>query len=424
MKNLLKRIILDFHNRPLPPFKKRHADVPPDIEKIITIIGPRRAGKTYYLFQIMDKLGKQGIERKRILYLNLEDERIELNGNYDLIIESYLELYPDIDIAKSYLFFDEIQELHGWEKFIRRLQDTHTKHIFLTGSNSKLLSKEIATSLRGRSISFEIFPLSFSEFLDFKGIDSKDTYSTRNASAIGNAFEDYLLWGGYPELTGMDSHLKAQVMQEYFNVMIYRDLTERYGTRDVSILKYLIKRLISSFTKEFSVNKLYNDLKSRGLSISKNHIYKTVEQIFSVYMLANVEKYDPSVIKREMSNKKVFLYDNGLVSAASYSPFEDRGKLMENLVFSHLRRSAEDIFFMKNGWECDFLTFQKGDKPLLIQVTNHLNQDNYRREIKGLENARKKIPDAETLLISGQIDKNLAVPEWITTSRITDWLLA
>jgi len=104
MKSLLKRIILDFHNRPLPPFKKRHTDVPPDIEKIITIIGPRRAGKTYYLFQIMDKLEKQGIERKRILYLNLEDERIELNGNYDLIIESYLELYPDIDIAKSYLF--------------------------------------------------------------------------------------------------------------------------------------------------------------------------------------------------------------------------------------------------------------------------------------------------------------------------------
>jgi len=115
---------------------------------------------------------------------------------------------------------------------------------------------------------------------------------------IGNAFEDYLLWGGYPELTGMDSHLKVQVMQEYFNVMIYRDLTERYDIRDVSILKYLIKRLISSFTKEFSVNKLYNDLKSRGLSISKNHIYKTVEQIFSVYMLANVEKYDPSVIKK------------------------------------------------------------------------------------------------------------------------------
>ena len=159
MKKILKRIIKDFHNRSLPDFKFRQADVPLNLDKIVTIVGPRRAGKTYYLFQLITELERQGVARNRILYLNFEDERLELEGRHDLIIEAYLELYPELDLSLSYFFFDEIQELDLWEKFVRRLFDTVTKRIFLTGSNAKLLSGEIATSLRGRSLSFEIMPL-------------------------------------------------------------------------------------------------------------------------------------------------------------------------------------------------------------------------------------------------------------------------
>ena len=276
MKKVLKRIIKDFHNRPLPDFKSRQADIPLNLNKIITIVGPRRAGKTYYLFQLITELERQGVARNRILYLNFEDERLELEGRHDLIIEAYLELYPELDLSLSYFFFDEIQELDLWEKFVRRMFDTVTKRIFLTGSNARLLSREIATSLRGRSLSFEIMPLSFKEFLSFKEIDAQDIYSTKNISLIQNAFGEYLLWGGYPEIVGIEEHFKPQVLQEYFNVMLYRDLLERYSIKDVSILKYLMKRLIASFTKEFSVNKLYNELRSRGISISKDRIYRVV----------------------------------------------------------------------------------------------------------------------------------------------------
>ena len=424
MKKILKRIIKDFHNRPLPDFRLRQADVPLSLDKIITIVGPRRAGKTYYLFQLIAELERQGIARNRILYLNFEDERLELEGRHDLIIEAYLELYPELDLSLSYFFFDEIQELDLWEKFVRRMFDTVTQRIFLTGSNAKLLSGEIATSLRGRSLSFEIMPLSFKEFLSFKEIDAQDIYSTKNMSLIQNAFEEYLLWGGYPEIVGIEERFKPQVLQEYFNVMLYRDLLERYAIKDVSILKYLMKRLIASFTKEFSVNKLYNELRSRGISISKDRIYRIVDQIFSVYMLAYVEKHDPSVTKRAMSNKKIYLFDNGFAAVTQYFFLEDRGKLLENLVFAHLRAQTDELYFLKNGWECDFVAFTTAKQPLIIQVTERLGSDNLNREIKGLEMAKKRIPNSKGLLLTAELDQAVDLPDWCDVMPISTWLLA
>ena len=424
MKQILKTIIKDFHLRPLPPFKPRHLDVPLDLGKIITIIGPRRAGKTWYLFQLIESLEKSGIKREQILYLNFEDERLDFDAGYDQILDAYLELYPDQKLENLYIFFDEIQEIPEWEKYVRRLYDTVTRKIFLTGSNAKLLSKEIATSLRGRSLSFEMMPLSFPEFLSFKNIDSKDINSTKNRAKIQSSFNEYLTWGGYPELVDMESRFKADILQEYFNVMLYRDLMDRYGIRDVSILKYIIKSLIGSFTKEFSVNKLYNDLKSRGIKIGKDSIYQLMDQVFSIYMVACVEKYDPAVVKREMSNKKIYLYDNGIASAIRYTFSEDRGKLLENLVFTGIRRATESVFFLKNGYECDFVVFPETDKPVLIQVKEILNKDNVNREITGLEKAGKRVKNSRSILIAGDmaLPPNM-LPEWVEVIPAYEWLL-
>ena len=424
MKNLIKRIILDFHNRPYPSYKLRHAVFPRGLEKIITIIGPRRAGKTYFLFQIMDKLEQQGVPRHHMLYLNFEDERLDFADNYDPIIEAWQELYPELDISQTYFFFDEIQEAPNWEKFIRRLYDSKSRHIVLTGSNARMLSKDIATSLRGRNFAVEIMPLSFREFLEFKAIDPADRYSTQNSVLIQNAFEEYMRWGGYPELVALEPYYKSRILQEYFNVMIFRDLVERYRVKDVALLKYVIKRLISSFSKEFSVNKIFNEMKTRGLSVNKNQIYQMVEQIFSIYILAPVEKYNPSIVKREMSNKKVYLYDNGLVSITKDAAIEERGKLLENLVFSQLRRHTEALYFLKNGWECDFLVVARGKAPWLLQVVDHLHDDNYRREFKGLCASKKLFPQAKPILLYGQKDKHLSLPEGIEGMIISDWLLS
>jgi predicted AAA+ superfamily ATPase len=142
MKDILKRIIFDFHETPLPAFRRRTLEVPLDLGKIITVIGPRRAGKTYFLYQLMADLKHHGIAGHQMLYLNFEDERLDLEGNNDVIFDAYRELYPNQDLTKVYIFFDEIQELSGWEKFIRRIGDSVSKNIFLTGSNAKLLSRK------------------------------------------------------------------------------------------------------------------------------------------------------------------------------------------------------------------------------------------------------------------------------------------
>lgn len=424
MKKTLKRIIKDFHTRPLPGFRPRQLRVPLDLGKIVTIVGPRRAGKTWYFFQLMAALEAQGIKREQCLYLNFEDERLELEGGYDQILDAYLELYPGLDPAGAYIFLDEIQELPNWEKYVRRLYDTVSRNIFLTGSNARMLSREIATSLRGRSLSFEIMPLSFHEFLIFNGIDPADRYSTSSRALIQNRFEEYLVWGGFPELVHIETRFKPEVLQEYFNVMLYRDLVERYDIRDVSVAKYLIKRLIASFTKEFSVNKLYNDLKSRGMKTSKDSVYRLIDRIFSIYMMANVEKFDRSVIRREMSNRKIYLYDNGLASATNYSFSEDRGKLLENLVFVTIRSQGE-VYFLKNGYECDFMLLPKGGRtPVLIQVTDALHRNNLERELKGLAKARKRCGNSRCVIVANEAAVPVAaVPEWTEVKTAAEWLL-
>jgi predicted AAA+ superfamily ATPase len=277
--------------------------------------------------------------------------------------------------------------------------------------------------LRGRSLSFEILPLSFAEYLAFNDIPSNDQSSSRHRALIGNAFEQYCQWGGFPEIVTMEERFKAQVLQEYFNVMLYRDLVERYEIKDISVLKYLLKRLIGSFTKEFSVNKLYNELKSRSFSIGKDAIYRMMDAIFAIYMLASIERYDPAVIRREMTNKKVFLYDNGFATAMRYSFSEDRGKHLENIVFRHLREQTEEIYFARNGWECDFAVFQAGLPATLIQVTQHLDRDNIARELKGLISGKQFIGKADGLLLVETADQALDIPEWIQLQPIPQWLL-
>jgi len=204
MKTQLKRIIADFHQTVLPDFRRRRLDVPLDTGKIIILVGPRRAGKTYYLFQLMQGLESAGIPRQEMLYINFEDERLDLEGENDLIFDAYRELYPAQDLSRVYLFFDEIQELPNWEKFVRRVMDTISRRLVLTGSNSRFLSREIATSLRGRGISFEILPLSFAEYLSFSGLPADPPVSSKDRALVGRAFEKYCFWGGYPELVEID----------------------------------------------------------------------------------------------------------------------------------------------------------------------------------------------------------------------------
>ncbi len=400
MKEIFKRIIKDFHEKKSIKTTKRNINIPTNSKKIITIIGPRRSGKTYLLYQTINELSKT-IHKEKIIYINFEDERLNVKKeNFQEIIDAYLELYPNNQLEEVYFFFDEIQETQGWEKFIRRLYDQISKKIFLTGSSAKLLSKEIASSLRGRTLNFEVFPLSFKEFLEFKKIDYKNIYSTTNLAKIKTEFETFLTKGGFPETIDQEEDIQNKILQNYFDVMIYRDIIERYEISNTQLLKRFIIKAISNIGKEFSKNKTYNELKSEGFKTSKDSIYKFPNYTEDIYLLFFISKFENSFNKQETSLKKIYAIDSGLINAITYSISEDEGRLLENTVFIELKRQNKRIFYHKEKAECDFLIVEKNKVTEAIQVTKEINESNKDRELKGLIEAMNKFKLKEGLILT------------------------
>ena len=390
MKNIIQTIIKDFHKRGLEKFKLRNIDVPIYSGKIITLIGSRRAGKTYLQMQLMSQILKEkNISLENIVYINFEDERLDFRTqDLNLIIEGYLELFPNNNLNEVYFFFDEIQEIDGWEKFVRRVYDTISKNIYITGSSAKLLSREIATSLRGRTLTYEVFPLSFREYLTFKQIDIKDVHSTINKSKIKNEFKFYLDKGGFPEIINFNENLTIKTLQNYLDVMIFRDLVERFKITNVEVLKLFIKKAISNVSKEFSINKVFNEFKSLNLKLSKDKLYQYLDNLEEIYLLFFISQYSESIQKQELSLKKVYSIDTGLNLANSFKFSENKGRLLENLVFIELKRRSYEIYYHKQKKECDFVIKEGLDIVQAIQVTKSLEDiDTKKREIAGLLDA-------------------------------------
>ncbi len=389
-KQLLKQIIRDFHLNENFDVKPRNIQPPIDTKKIITLIGVRRCGKTSIFYHMINQLIEK-IEKTKILFLNFEDERFELNSDeLDLILQAYMELYPSYKLSECYFFFDEIQNIPNWEKFIRRMYDTISKNIFITGSNSKLLSSEIATSLRGRTLNFEIFPLSFKEYLSFKDIEV-DFYSSKSLAFIKNAQESFLKNGSFPETLFLEEIYANKTLQEYFNVLLYKDLAERYNITNTVALKFFLKRIISSSTKQISINKIFNELKSSGIKIGKNTLYEFLEYVQNIYLALTLQKYDNSLINKELGEKKIYSIDIGLNNATEFRFSDDIGKSLENAVFLELKRKEFDIYYYRTSKsECDFLIFDKNTISDVIQVTFDMSDENTKsREIKGLIEACK-----------------------------------
>ncbi len=417
MKEILKRIFSDFGEKKIEVIE-RETILPEIKDKIHVIIGPRRAGKTYYLYQIIQKLLKKGVGLNNILFLNFEDERLDFENvrNYDIIFEAFLELYPDTQLSQLHIFFDEIQLLPNWEKFVRRVFDSVSCNVYLTGSNSAMLSREIASTLRGRSFATAIFPLSFREYLKFKGISIKARYGLGASSKISSAFDEYLVFGGYPEIITYTAEHKIRVLQNYFDMVIYRDLIERYDIGRVDILKYMLLKTVACATKEFSVNKIYNDLKSSGRNISRDTLYTFLEYIKNIFFCEFVGKFHKSPAGRENSNKKAYFYDNGITSALNFGLSTDHGKLLENLVFIELKRRNSELFYNDRPKECDFLYFDKKSGGTAFQVVYELTRENYKREIAGLESSGA----SRQILIYRENSSGMEDQRFI---NVIDWLI-
>ncbi|NPA52347.1 MAG: ATP-binding protein [Aquificae bacterium] len=402
-KDILKELIIDFQGKKLPLIIERDIVIPINTKKIISVIGVRRSGKTYALFQTIKKLLKN-TPIEKIVYISFEDERLELKAEeLSLLIEAYKELYPEIPLNEVYFFFDEIQNIEGWERFVRRVYDNYSKNIFITGSNSKLFSTEIATSLRGRTITYKIFPLSFKEFLKFKNFEfeKKYLYSLEKKTILKNLFNEYMKFGGFPEVVKVeDENLKIKILQEYFEVMLYKDIVERYHIKSPTILKYFTKRLIESIGKPISINNIYNEIKSQGYKVSKDTLYEFFDMLEAVFFILIIKKFSKSILKTEFSQKKAYLVDNGFLTALTFSFLENYGKLLENILAKELIAREYELFYFKEKKECDFVAIK--DKDIIpIQVSYSLQDKKTKeREIKGLLEALNYLNKKEGIILT------------------------
>ncbi|MGM5488093.1 MAG: ATP-binding protein [Nanobdellota archaeon] len=385
-KDQLKQI-LEIQSRLVLPKKviSREQKIP-KTSRVVIITGIRRCGKSTLLKQTMKAYATYG-------YLNLEDPRLE---GFDVKDFHKFEEILASQKKNKYLFFDEIQNIPGWERFIRTMHD-QDKNLILTGSNSSMLSKELGTKLTGRYKSIELFPFSYREYLAYS-----DSTPSRDS------FMRYMELGGFPE------YLKEKdpsYLQELLKDIIVRDILVRKGLKNESLLTELALYLISNVGKEFSFNKV-----SKILGIKS--VRSTIDYckfLQDSYLIELVPNYSKSIKKQIINPKKAYAVDTGLINSNTLSFSEDLGRMFENSVFMELRRRYRDIYYFKEENECDFLIKEKDGISLAVQACFDLNDNNLKREIEGLRSAVNKTRAKGIIITLDQedvIDNVSLVPAW------------
>ncbi|MCP4757526.1 MAG: ATP-binding protein [Proteobacteria bacterium] len=438
LKDNIKTILREFHESKPPEIIDRDLTIDPEffhstVNKICTIVGARRAGKTFFLLQIVAKLIQETCNIEDIIYINFEDERIlPLTANdLQIILDAYFELYGEN--RQPYIFFDEIQNVDGWEQFTRRL-NAQGYRLFVTGSNSKMLSREIASALRGRTITYELFPFSFSEFLFSRNIqlDNKIRYGKKR-HAINSLFDEYLFSGGYPEIVLMQSEtVRQRILQDYFNTIFYRDLVERYRIKNLNLLRLWMNTLMVNISTSVSFRKYENDFKSQGEKLSVATLANFSRYLEEVYFGFFVEMYSASERKRRMNPRKFYLIDPALHNYLTLRFSQNKGRLLENLVFLELRRSGKTIHYYKTkaGHEVDFVVSNENSQPTLIQVCYDLQEiATANREKRALQAAMRELNIQTGTILTNEskdrIDENggiieiLPVREWLGRSKLS-----
>lgn len=379
------------------PFKRieREIDLPVQPELIITVPGVRRAGKSSLLMLAVNKLLASGAKREQILWVNFDDERLDRMPTEELdeVLQAYREMYPEIEQKDVYMFFDEIQNIDGWDLFVLRVFKSYCQHVYVTGSNAKLLSSEISTALRGWTLDYEMLPLSFMEFCRFKGIDAHSYLESDKAKRYA-AMEEYIHGGGFPKVVlSTDKSVKLRLLQGYFNTMLFRDLAERHEIKNIEALRYFLKRVMQNLSKTTSINAIVNDMRSNGVSVSKDDLYNWADWAVEAYLFVRYPKYSRSLVKENQSLRKYYVIDTGMRQAVLMPQSEDKGKLLENIVALELfrRRGADrKMFYWQEGRECDFVVQREEYVEELIQVTWDMeDEDTRKREIDGIKEAAK-----------------------------------
>ena len=363
------------------------------LNKIIAFIGSRRAWKTFFTFQLAKELiAKNIIDIQDVCYVDFS-WIIDKDTDLQDIKNDFKSLFPD---REPIFIFDEIQELSNFpEKLINILNQWNK--IIIIWSNAHLLSKELSTILRWKVYTREIFPLDFKEYLFFKNISLERNDWILESQKYRNEFLEFLKWWWFPEIViSQDEFVKENILRNYFDIMIYKDLQDRYSIKNDFALKFFIKRVLSTFSKELNINKIYNELKSQNIKISKDSLYNFYEYMDDIYLISQLSNYWAQV----KWTKKTYLID---VAFANLVGSEDFGKRFENFVYLELLKKYKEIFFLSKSHEIDFFVPAIN---LYLQVVFELNFENLERETKYLSRQ-----DWKKVLIYFKKENNLIVPD-------------
>ncbi|MBM3790097.1 MAG: ATP-binding protein [Acidobacteria bacterium] len=401
--------------------------------KATAVIGMRRAGKTTFLHQVRRERLEHGAARERFPYLDFEDEQLAGMTAKDLgpLVEEYYRRHPIFRGQATVTWcFDEIQVVSGWERFVRRLLDEEQVEVFLSGSSSALLSREIATAMRGRAWEVVIHPFSFEEFLRHNGhpVPAQPEFlPAPERSALEGAFLDYLEVGGFPEVQGLGAATRHRLLRDYVDVAMLRDVVERHGVGNVAGLRWLVRHLMGNAASMFSVEKFYAALKSQGVGISKDTVHQMLAHLEDCFLVRTVWLDTDSERRRMVNPRKAFPADPGLIPVFRRRGRAEVGHALETVVMVELERRGADITYVRTpqGHEVDLLARTPGDGEELIQVcADSSDPGTAERETSALVEAGRQYPNAARRLLTLTRD---ALPAQETPGIVAqpayEWLL-
>jgi predicted AAA+ superfamily ATPase len=398
MKEIFKTLISDFVNAELPDMVNREIRLPVEPSLIVSLVGARRTGKTFLMFSLIGHLRKS-MPANRLIYINLEDDRLWQTDPIDLaqFRDAYYELYPQNIDEQVYFCFDEVQEVSGWQRFVRRLVDTEKCYVYLTGSSSSLMSRDISTILRGKTLSIEVFPFNFREYLSLRRI-AEDSISTKGKTLIKSAFYDFLSGTSMPAIITLEPYFRQRALQDYLDLIMFKDVAERFRVDNYILLKRLLFFLIANSANLISTNKIYADFSSQGLNLSKNTLYQYIGYLESAGILQLLPIYNSNLRVQSRNPYKVIVIDHGLKNLVSMQT--DRGRNLETIVYWQLRRKYAQIYYWKNGQETDFVWQSSRGTELLNVCIDATNPSTLKRELDSLTIAMQKFGTAQAKLIT------------------------
>lgn len=379
------------------------------------IIGMRRSGKTFRMYQEILAIQAAGIEADRVCYFNFDDDRLRPYGEnlVSEVLEQFFEMNPEARDKGAFLFFDEIQDVPNWSVTLRRILDTEKVTLYVTGSSSRMLSEDVATEFRGRSVSYELLPYSFREYLRFRNEepDPENLLDSKKASSImRNRLRRYLIEGGFPAAQGLDDLERAQLLQGYAQLTVARDVVERFGFSNAAFARSLARTAITSSARDVSISRLDNKSKSIGYSPGRATITELIEAFEDAHLVYQVFEFSYSSQKIRLGGMKLYAADPGLYWSSSIASDDGLTFALETAVYLELRRRRAtgrlgDIAMLKlpSGKEIDFV---EGDATLgevsrLVQVCFDMgSQDTKEREVSSMEEAMRRFGHGKGLILT------------------------